>query len=83
MGKVYALHKFLSMWKNDHKHECGCVLILCWFLFTSIEVRIYMNWLKFGKWGKLGKASLRCEPCGSGVASLIGFLWYVFCFHMQ
>ncbi|TYI12093.1 hypothetical protein E1A91_A09G235500v1 [Gossypium mustelinum] len=25
--------------------------------------------------GKLGKASLRCEPCGSGVASLIGFLW--------
>ncbi|KAG4185242.1 hypothetical protein ERO13_A09G216450v2 [Gossypium hirsutum] len=35
-------------------------------LYELVEIR---------QMGKLGKASLRCEPCGSGVASLIGFLW--------
>ncbi|PPR84980.1 hypothetical protein GOBAR_AA35734 [Gossypium barbadense] len=34
-------------------------------LYELVEIR---------QMGKLGKASLRCEPCGSGVASLIGFL---------
>ncbi|PPD74167.1 hypothetical protein GOBAR_DD28909 [Gossypium barbadense] len=38
-------------------------------LYELVEIR---------QMGKLGKASLRCEPCGSGVASLIGFLWNIF-----
>ncbi|KAL1154555.1 hypothetical protein V6Z11_A09G249300 [Gossypium hirsutum] len=51
---------------NNNNNNNRLVLVQGENLYELVEIR---------QMGKLGKASLRCEPCGSGVASLIGFLW--------
>ncbi|KAA3454589.1 17.6 kDa class II heat shock protein [Gossypium australe] len=51
---------------NNNNNNNRLVLVQGENLYELVEIR---------QMGKLGKASLRCKPCGSGVASLIGFLW--------